>query len=77
MTAQDRLTLEEALDRLEQITRSLEAGEIELDESLSLYEEGIRLMRRAEEAIRAAELRIERLNVDGTLNPIEAPRGDG
>lgn len=73
-TRPDRVTLEEALERLEQITRSLEAGEIELDESLSLYEEGIRLVRLAEEAIRAAELRIERLNVDGSLSRIEPPR---
>lgn len=73
MAADDRVSLEEALDRLEQITRSLEAGEIELDESLSLYEEGIRLMRLAEESIRAAELRIERLNQDGSLTRVDAP----
>ncbi|MEX2583747.1 MAG: exodeoxyribonuclease VII small subunit [Gemmatimonadota bacterium] len=72
----ERLTLEAALNRLEEITRSLEAGEIELDDSLTLYEEGIRLVRLAEEAIRAAELRIERLNADGSLSGIEAP-GEG
>jgi exodeoxyribonuclease VII small subunit len=64
-------TLEFALDRLEQITRSLEGGEIELDKSLSLYEEGIRLVRVAEEAIRAAELRIERLHADGSATRLE------
>jgi exodeoxyribonuclease VII small subunit len=65
-------TLEEALDRLDQITRALEGGEIELDESLSLYEEGVRLVRLAEETIRTAELRIERLNPDGTTTPVDA-----
>jgi exodeoxyribonuclease VII small subunit len=69
----EQRTLEEALDRLEQITRSLEGGEIELEQSLNLYEEGIRLIRLAEEAIRSAEMRIERLNADQTLSPIEAP----
>jgi exodeoxyribonuclease VII small subunit len=70
---QERRSLEEALDRLEQITRSLEGGEIELEESLSLYEEGIRLIRLAEETIRAAELRIERLNSDGSVTPLASP----
>ena len=63
----ERQNLEEALDRLEQIARSLEGGDIELDQSLAMYEEGIRLVRLAEEAIRAAELRIERLEADGSL----------
>ncbi|MEX2569934.1 MAG: exodeoxyribonuclease VII small subunit [Gemmatimonadota bacterium] len=70
---EERESLEEALDRLEQITRSLEGGEIELDHSLSLYEEGIRLVRLAEEAIRAAEMRIERLNADGSVTSVDVP----
>ena len=73
MSAQE--TLEEALDRLEQITRSLEGEEIELNQALSLYEEGIRLVRLAEEAIRAAELRVARLNPDGSVEPIERSEG--
>ena len=71
----DRETLEEALDRLEQIARSLEAGEIELEQSLELYEEGVRLVRLAEEAIREAELRIERLNADGSVTPLRTGEG--
>jgi exodeoxyribonuclease VII small subunit len=67
----DRQTLEEALDRLEEITRSLEGGDIELDRSLALYEEGVRLVRLAEESIREAELRIGRLNADGTVSEMK------
>lgn len=66
-------TLEEALDRIEQITRSLEAGDTELEDSLALYEEGVRLIRRAEEAIRKAELRIEQLHANGTTSALSAP----
>jgi exodeoxyribonuclease VII small subunit len=66
----DRPSLEEALERLDEITRSLEGGEIELEESLSLYEEGVRLVRLAEAAIRSAEMRIESLQSDGSLRPI-------
>jgi len=66
----ERKTLEEALDRLEQIARFLEGGDIELEQSLSLYEEGVRLVRLAEESIRDAEMRIERLNADGSTAPL-------
>jgi len=66
----ERKTLEEALDRLEQIARFLEGGDIELEQSLSLYEEGVRLVRFAEESIRDAEMRIERLNADGSTTPL-------
>lgn len=74
---EERKTLEEALDRLEMITRSLEGGEIELDQSLQLYEEGIRLVRLAEESIRSAELRIEQLHNDGSTSPLEAQASGG
>jgi exodeoxyribonuclease VII small subunit len=60
--------LEEALNRLEEITRSLEGGDLELHNSLSLYEEGVRLVRLAEESIRSAELRIERLNAEAAAD---------
>jgi exodeoxyribonuclease VII small subunit len=71
----DRKSFEESLDRLEQITRSLEGGEIELEQSLALYEEGVRLVRLAEEAIRAAEMRIKRLNADGSVTPLADSNG--
>jgi exodeoxyribonuclease VII small subunit len=69
----ESVSLEDALDRLDQITRSLEGGEIELEESLALYEEGVRLVRVAEASIRDAELRIERLNADGSMTRIRVP----
>ncbi|MDR0786652.1 MAG: exodeoxyribonuclease VII small subunit [Gemmatimonadota bacterium] len=67
----EKRSLEEALGRLDEITRSLEGGGIELDRSLALYEEGIQLVRLAEEAIRDAEMRIERLNEDGGLTELK------
>lgn len=66
-------TLEQALDRIEEITRALESGEVELDRSLALYEEGVGLIRVAEEAIRAAEVKIEQLNADGTTSAVGTP----
>lgn len=60
---------EKDLERLEQIVEALEEGELSLDESLKKFEEGIKLGRRCEKALSAAEKKIEILmkNADGEL----------
>lgn len=60
-------SLEEALERHDEITLLLEGGEPELDEALGLYEEGVRRVRLAEGVRGAAETRIEQLRPDGAL----------
>ncbi len=52
---------ERALGRIEAIVRTLEEGRGGLDESLSLYEEGVKLLRRCHSLLRTAEQRIELL----------------
>ncbi|MHB1190722.1 MAG: exodeoxyribonuclease VII small subunit, partial [Armatimonadota bacterium] len=39
------MTFEVAIERLEEIVRALDGGESTLDESLALYEEGVKLAR--------------------------------
>jgi len=58
-------TLEEAIARLDEIARRLEAGELELAESLALYEEGIALLRVCEGLLTSAEARVEQLRAEG------------
>lgn len=58
--------LERALDRLEEIAGLLDDGELELAESLALFEEGVRLLRAADEVLGAAEQRVQRLRADGS-----------
>ena len=41
----EKTTFESAIARLEEIVRSLESGSAPLDESLALYEEGVKLVR--------------------------------
>lgn len=50
---------EAAMERLEQIIRSLESGSAELDESLSLFEEGIGLIRLCSEKLDSAEQKVK------------------
>ncbi len=62
---------EESLKKLEKIVSRLEKGDIPLDESLRLFEEGVRLSRFCNEKLDEAERRVEILlkNGDGVLEP--------
>jgi exodeoxyribonuclease VII small subunit len=61
-------TFEAALVKLEQIVQRLEKGELPLEESLVLYEEGVQLSRLCHAKLEEAEGKIELLLKD--------PRGD-
>jgi exodeoxyribonuclease VII small subunit len=52
---------EQALEALEKIVERLEKGELTLEESLGLYEEGIRLSRLCHGKLEEAEGKIEML----------------
>jgi exodeoxyribonuclease VII small subunit len=65
-------TFEQALAQLEQIVQKLERGELPLEESLKLYEDGIRLSRLCHGKLEEAEGRIETLLKDARG---EAQRG--
>lgn len=62
--AKTEKTFEEAVQRLEEIVRSLEAGKAGLDETLRLYEEGIALVRECNEKLDSAEQRIKTLTAE-------------
>jgi exodeoxyribonuclease VII small subunit len=47
------------LARLEEIVRKLEAEDVELDEALRLFEEGVARLRAARERLSAAELKVQ------------------
>ncbi|MDE0081902.1 MAG: exodeoxyribonuclease VII small subunit [Gammaproteobacteria bacterium] len=57
----EELTLEARLQRLEEIVTALEAGDVELERGLRLFEEGIFHIRTSERLISRAELRVEEL----------------
>jgi exodeoxyribonuclease VII small subunit len=50
---------EEALGRLEDIVKKMEAGDMTLDESLKAFEEGIKLARLCSRKLDEAERRVE------------------
>ena len=54
-------TLERRLDRLDEIVHALEREDLELEQAMKLFEEGIGHLRHAQELLNHAELQIERL----------------
>lgn len=65
-------SLEARLGRLEEILARMESEEIELEEALALFEEGVTHVRRAEQILAETELKVEELLADGTTRPVEA-----
>lgn len=61
----EKLSFEEALDQLEKLIAGLEKGELSLEESLSLYREGMELTRHCRKLLAEAEYRVEILLQDG------------
>lgn len=54
----EELSYEDAFAQMEEILRKLENGNIKLDESLELYEKGIKLYRRCNLILENAQLKI-------------------
>lgn len=70
---------EVALERLEALVDRLEGGELDLEDALARFEEGVALSRRLAERLGAAERRVERLLREGAgvvTRPLDVP-GDG
>ena len=71
-TAQELdLSFEEALTELETIVRRLETGDLLLEESLALFEQGQRLARHCSRQLEAASLRVEQLTSDGEIVAVD------
>jgi exodeoxyribonuclease VII small subunit len=58
------LTFEDALSRLEEIVSQLETGEIVLDDSIKVFEEGSELVKFCLSKIDTAEKKVKKLEKD-------------
>jgi len=68
--APERKSFEASLVALEKIVRELERGDLPLERSLELFEEGVKLSRECQERLNSAERRIEILLHDNEGRPI-------
>jgi exodeoxyribonuclease VII small subunit len=64
---------ESSLEELERIVRELERGDLPLEKSLELFEQGVKLSRACQERLSEAERRIEILTRDNQGRPTIRP----
>jgi len=68
------MNFEKNLQRLEAIVQLMEKGDLALDESLRLFEEGVQLSRICQSDLLKAENQVQKLmGLDANGNPINAP----
>jgi exodeoxyribonuclease VII small subunit len=75
--AKKELSFEEAMIRLEEIVDSLESGDFSLEESLKLYEEGVKLASKCANELEVAKRKIQILQQgkDGGIDVVDVPEG--
>jgi exodeoxyribonuclease VII small subunit len=71
------LSFEDALKRLEEIVRQLESGDVALEQSISLYQEGDKLRAQCEQRLKSAQAKIDQIQLGGdgvpaALRPFDA-----
>ena len=65
ITMEEKKTFEQSIKELEEIVRRLENGDASLDESLTLFESGVKLAKSCQKMLDEAELKVMEL----TANP--------
>ncbi len=73
MMAKKELSFEEAMQRLDEIVKGLEKGDVTLNDSMALFEEGTALLRRCTTLLDGAEQQVVRLKKGEDGAPVELP----
>ncbi len=63
------MTFEAAMGELEQIVAKLEKGDVELEESISIYERGEALRAHCDALLKKAEAKVEKITLDSDGKP--------
>lgn len=67
----NELTFENAMKRLEEIVNALESGQVSLDDSLKLFEEGIKLTKYCETELKNIENKAAKILEDSQVKNFE------
>mgnify|MGYP002731986331 CR=1 FL=1 len=68
---QVKKTFEESMARLEQIVRAMERGDVALEESLKLFQEGTELVRNCQKLLDDAKLQVKMIMTAPDGSPVE------
>lgn len=69
-------TFEENMQRLEQIVRMLERGDVPLEESMQLFQEGTELVSSCGKLLDEAELLVKKISAGPSGEPVEEDFAD-
>ena len=69
-------TFEENMQRLEQIVRAMERGDVALEESLKLFQEGTELVRNCGRLLDDAQMQVKKIMTDASGVPVEEDFAD-
>lgn len=69
--AQKKQSFEQSMERLEQIVRAMERGDVPLEESLKLFQEGTALVQSCGKLLDDAELQVKQITVSADGRPVE------
>ena len=67
---QENATFEANMQRLEQIVRAMERGDVPLEESLKLFQEGTELVRNCGKLLDEAELQVKKVMTAADGSPV-------
>ena len=70
-------TFEENMQRLEIIVRAMERGDVALEESLKLFQEGTQLIQSCAKLLDEAELQVSKITTGADGSPVEEAFSDG
>ncbi len=68
---QENQTFEQSMARLEQIVRAMERGDVALEESLKLFQEGTELVRNCQKLLDEAQLQVKKIMTAPDGRPVE------
>jgi len=71
--ATKKMNFEQSIQRLDEIVKHLERGDIPLSDSLSLFEEGTKLIGMCTAMLDEAEQKVVKLKKGTDRNPVETP----
>ena len=73
---QQNQTFEQNMLRLEQIVRAMERGDVALEESLKLFQEGTELVRSCGKQLEEAKMQVTKITAGADGAPQEEPFAD-
>lgn len=77
MSDMTKLSFEDAMKQLEEVVRALESGNVELEKSIALYEEGAKLKAHCERKLKEAEEKVAKITLGPDGQPAETVPVEG